>query len=89
MPDELKKVGTFIVEKYSTTQEPKPPSIKVTRQEEPTTEGIGSFVSGIWGSLMTNISKWGKTFDGKLKHVADGIKEMYVNIPTIDLENKK
>ena len=67
---ELLEVGKAIVKKHSTTQPPKPPSVKYT--PAPVSEGLGD----IWNSFLNKIKSWGKSYDSKLSSVEDKIKNL-------------
>lgn len=67
LPDELKSVGDDIVKKFSTKQDPKPPSLKINKPEMPTEEIGGSE----WSSFENKVKSWGNNFNDKLNHVID------------------
>jgi hypothetical protein len=69
---ELLKVGEQIVKKYSTTQAPKPPSVKFIGEPDVKTEGIGD----VWNSFVDKVKNWGTTYDSKLDSVIDKAEKL-------------
>lgn len=71
---ELLRVGEQIVEKYSTVQDPKPPSVKFVGEPKPDTqtEGIGE----VWNSFLGKVKNWGKSYDTKVDSVIDKAEKL-------------
>jgi hypothetical protein len=65
---ELLVIGESIVKKYTTTQEPKPPALKVSK----IAEGLGD----VWNAFLGKIKQWGQRFDAQLNGVIGKIKQL-------------
>lgn len=71
---ELLTVAEAIVKKHTTTQAPKPPSLKLEPAE--LKEGI----MDLWSSFISKLKLWGKSFDTRMTKVEKNIGE-YTHAP--------
>jgi len=67
---ELIVVANSIVEKYTTTQNPKPPSLKMASKD------LSESVFDLYKSFIEKLKTWGKSFDRKLDVVENDIKDI-------------
>jgi len=67
---ELIVVANSIVEKYTTTQNPKPPSLKMAAKD------LSESVFDLYKSFIEKLKTWGKSFDRKLDAIENDIKDI-------------